>query len=712
MADCPVFCAKDCGGNACPLQATVVDGHVVRIANNPAGAAYLKGCRRGFDLGRERESPERLLKPLIRTGARGSGQFREATWDEALGLVAARLQEVRAQHGPHGVLDLSSAGCTGALHGTLPLMGRFLNLWGGATRLKGSYSIAAAHFVLPYVFGPDWKQTTGLDPATFRHSRMIILWGANVLETRHGAAVTPHLLEAKARGAEIVVIDPRRTATARRAGTWWIPCRPGTDAALMLAVLHVLLAEGLADHPFIARHAAGFDELERYVADRTPAWAAGVCGVPAEEIVRFARAYAAAKPALLLPGYSIQRVFAGEEPFRLAAALQLATGNLGRPGGSTGAPISRLPNPRVGTLPVPEVPGQPILPINDWPGAILGDRGLRAVYSIGGNLLNQGPDIAGNIAAFERLDFAVCHDLFLTPTARHCDVVLPAAHVLEREDIGIPWLGNYLTYAPQAVQPRGQARTDYDILCELAGRMGFEAAFSEGRSAAQWIQHFLDQSEIPDPEAFRRTGLYLAPDQERVGLADFARDPVAHPLGTPSGRVEIGSPAYARDTGFPAIPQWREAPGTAHPLRLVTPKVADRTHSQTAGMPMPPHPLALHPRDAEARGLAEGCLVEVFSDHGRVRVPLRLDPDLMPGVACLVEGAWLDLDPDGIDRAGSANVLTGTAGTEPSRACAMSGVPVEVRRALPGVPGSPCLGTGGHGLDAPQGGAQSQRSGT
>lgn len=679
----PVFCGKDCGGNACPLLATVEGGHVVRIGNNPAAGPYLKGCRRGFGLGRERDAPGRLLRPLIRTGERGSGMFREAGWEEALALVAERLGEIRSRHGPFSVLNLASAGSTGALHGTIPLLSRFLNLAGGATALKGSYSIAAAHFVLPYLFGPDWKSCTGVDPATMRHSRMIILWGGNVLETRHGAAVTAHLLEAKTQGAEIVVIDPRRTTTAARAGTWWLPIRPGTDAALMLGVLHVLLTEGLADRAFIASHAEGFDELEQYVRDCTPAWAETRCGVPAAEIARFARAYAAAKPALLLPGYSIQRVFAGEETFRLAVALQLATGNLGRLGGSTGAPISRLPTPRVGTLPVPSVPHQPILPINDWPDAVLGEAGIKAIYSVGGNMLNQGSDVAKNIRAFQAVDFAVCHDLFLTPTARHCDVVLPAAHTLEREDIGIPWLGNYLTYAPQVLPLPGLVRTDYDILLELADRLGFGEAFTEGRTPAQWIQHFLDASEIPDQDAFRHTGIYLAPDQARVGLAHFAADPAAHPLETPSGRVEVGSASYAQATGFPAIPQWRETlQDPRFPLHLVTPKVAERTHSQTCGEPLADHRLAMHPDDAAVRGLVDGAQVWIASAHGRTCVTLRHEAGLMRGTVSLPEGIWMELGPEGADRAGSANALTGTEGTLPSRACVMNGVPVEVGPAI------------------------------
>ena len=368
MSSIPFFCGKDCGGNACPLLATVENGRVTRVINNPVGGRYIKGCRRGFDLPLEQHAPDRILTPLIRTGPRGSGQFRPAGWDEALSLAANKLAEARAESGPSAVLCRGSAGVIGALHATYAVLGRFMNLFGGCTRLTGNYSIGAAQFILPYLLGKEWM-VSGFDAATMQQAEMIILWGANVLETRQGAEVPQRLVEARQRGAQIVVVDPRRSATVKQTATWWLPCRPGTDAALMLAVLYVLFAENLADRPFMADHSVGFDQLERYVMGRdggepaTPEWAAAICGVAAEEIVRFARAYAAAKPAMLFPGYSIQRVYAGEEPYRLTIALQVATGNFGRRGGSTGSINSMLPAPRVGRLPVPPISPQPSAPV-------------------------------------------------------------------------------------------------------------------------------------------------------------------------------------------------------------------------------------------------------------------------------------------------------------------------------------------------------------
>jgi len=696
MPTYPFFCGKDCGGNACPLLATVEERRVTRVVNNPAAGKYILGCRRGFDLPLEQDAADRILTPLIRTGPRGSGQFRPASWDEALRLTADRLGEIRAAHGPAAVLCRASAGVTGALHATYAVLPRFMHLFGGCTRLTGNYSVGAGQFVLPYLLGKDWTRA-GFDPATMQHAEMIILWGANVLETRQGAEVPARLLEAKARGAQVIVVDPRRSATVRHAATWWLPCRPGTDAALMLAVLHVLLTEGLADRAFIASHSIGFEQLARYVlglddaAPRTPGWAAGICGLPADEIVRFARAYAAAKPAMLFPGYSIQRVYAGEEPFRLAVALQIATGNFGRRGGSTGAINSMLPGPKVGRLPAPAIAPQPALPVVRWPDAILEGRAggypsdIRAIYNLGSNLLNQGADIRKNMRAFTALDFAATHEVFMTPTARFCDVIFPTTTAFEKEDIGIPWAGNYLLYKPQILPPAGQARSDYDALSELADRLGFGPAFTEGRSAADWVQHFIEQSEIPDPVEFRRTGLYLAPDQERAGLADFAADPGRHPLKTPSGKVEIASEMYQRDTGAPAVPTWQPAPADArYPLRLITPKSPHFTHSQGSNLPVlrqrAGHALTVHPLDAGARGLTDGAPARVFNDQGAVRIPVRVSDEVVPGVVSLPEGTWVEMGADGVDAGGAANMLTATAGTTAGRACIMHGVAVEVQR--------------------------------
>jgi len=308
---------------------------------------------------------------------------------------------------------------------------------------------------------------------------------------------------------------------------------------------------------------------------------------------------------------------------------------------------------------------------------------IHAIYNVGTNPIVQGSDVRKGIAAYQSVDFAVSHEMFLTTTARQCDVVLPAAGPLEKEDIGIPWSGNSLLYKAQLLAPRGQARSDYDILCDLSERLGFGPAYSEGRSASDWVRLFIEQSEITDPDEFRRTGIYWGADQERVGLADFTADPRRFPLSTPSGLVEIASQDFARERGGSLIPTWQPAPQDERfPLQLITPKSPRRTHSQGSNIPeireKEAHALELHPQDAAARGIRAGDRVRLFNDTGEAQIVVRLSNDLMPGVACLLEGIWPELDERGIDRAGSSNMFSGTQGTTAGTACIMNGMGVQV----------------------------------
>jgi anaerobic dimethyl sulfoxide reductase subunit A len=673
----------------------VDDGRLVSIVDNPSFSPYMTGCLRGYQMPRVLYAPDRLRKPLIRTGPRARGEFREAEWPEALDLVARRLAELRERHGPTAVLPLGGSGSTrGALHNTGRLAARFLALQGGATWVHSNYSRGALDFVAPYLFG---NAPSAIDAGTLQFSRLIILWGANVADTRLGAETFGYVKEARARGAEIIVVDPRRTATVEQLATRWIPIRPGTDSALMLALLHVLLDQGLVRREFLAKYTIGFEPLEHYVLGgdgelpKTPAWAEALCGVPAASIEDFARIYASASPACLFPGYSIQRTVGGEEAVRLGVVLQAATANIGIPGGSSGAfGWGGLPEPRIGKIPVPPRTGQPSVPVYRWADAVLeGTAGsypsdIRAIYNVGGDFIVQGADVRKNLRAFEKVEFSVCHDLFLTPTARACDVVLPATTFLERNDI-IFSAYDYAFFSNQAVLPQGECRNDYDIFCDLAERLGFLAEFSEGRDEEAWLRRFVAGSEVPDFDEFRRTGIFKGVDQLRVGLSGFVADPVAHPLPTPSGRIEITSERYAADTGFSAWPrpEWLQ-PNCDYPLRLITPKSRFRVHSQHANIAWfvehDPPALWIHPADAGPRGIADREEVLVSSPQGRVRTVARVTEGIMPGVVCLLEGVWPVLDAEGTDIAGSPNMLTSTQPTMPSQASRTHSVLVQVVR--------------------------------
>jgi len=689
----PVACNRDCGGG-CPLLATVEDGRVVRIGNNPAGGPFLRGCPRGFQAARQLYAEERLTRPLVRSGQRGSGQFREVTWQEAVRRVADGLQAVRDKHGDGAILALGGSGsCRGAVHNTGELTARFLNLIGGHVGESNSYSSAAARYVQPVMLGRDMP---GIDPATLQHSELIVLWGANMMDCIMGCEWRARLRQAKKRGVPVIVIDPRRTETARQLGTQWLPVRPGTDSALMLAVLHVLVTEGLVDEPFVAAHAAGFEELRRRVLGRaggpatTPAWAEQVCGTPAAGIVDLARQLGRRKPAALLPGLSIQRTWGGEEAVRLAIALQVATGNLGRLGGSSGAQNwGGLPDPEVGSIPIPPNAASTQIAANDWADAVLrgsagGHPDIHAAVNIGGNYVCQGADVAKSVRAMQSLEFSVCHDLFLTATARQCDVVLPVTHWLERSDI-LFTLANFVLFSHKAAEAPGEARDDYDILADVAEVMGCGDAFTEGKDADAWLRTIVAASEIPDAEEFRRTGIYFGAHQERVGLASFAADPAAHPLRTPSGKVELCGPA-CEAAGLPGVPEARVLPvGETLPLRLITPKARLRVHSQLGALPWfrqrDDRSVWLHPQDAAARAVKDGSLVEVRSEQGRVRCVCRITEDVMPGVVSLTAGIEPEFDEAGRDTAGAANVLTSDRPTLPSRGATILSVSVQVASA-------------------------------
>jgi anaerobic dimethyl sulfoxide reductase subunit A len=709
----PVACNRDCGGG-CPLLATVADGRVTRIVDNPAGGPYLTGCPRGFQAWRQQQAPDRLTVPLVRTGPRGSGQFREASWDEALRLVADGLAAVRERHGDAAILALGGSGsCRGALHHTEDLTARFLNLGGGHVEQTSTYSSAAATYTQPVVLG---TQHAGVDPATLRYSGMIVLWGANLVDCIMGSEWRARVREARRAGTPVVVIDPRRTTTARLLGTEWLPIRPGTDSALMLALLHELVTGGAVDVAFVAAHATGYDALRRRVLGHdgdqrrggrgdgrgggshaagpppgvaaTPEWAEGVCGVPAARIRALAREWARRRPVALIPGLSIQRVLGGEEAVRLAIALQTVTGDLGRRGGSSGGRTwGGLPKPRVGSIPVPPNPAAVGIPANDWADAILRGRSgghpadIRAAYDTGGNYVVQGPDIATNLRAMQALEFSVCHDLFLTTTARSCDVVLPATHWLERDDIVFS-SANYLLFSHRVASAPGQARDDYDIFADLAGALGYGEAFTQGLDASGWLRRFLDDSEVGDPEEFRRTGIFWGADQERVGLAAFAADPLGSPLATPSGRVELAGDACAA-AGLLPVPAARvRTPEPEWPLAFISPKSRLRVHTQLAAIPWfherDDRSLWMHPADAAARGIADGDEVMVTSARGKVRCACRVTDDIMEGVVALLAGIAPSFAEDGCDTAGAANVLTSAEPTLPSRGSGLLSARVEV----------------------------------
>jgi anaerobic dimethyl sulfoxide reductase subunit A len=689
----PVSCNRDCGAG-CPLLARIRTGRIVKVTDNPLRDAHMRGCIRGYQMPRTVYAADRLKTPLLRAGARGSGQFKEISWKEALDRIADKLWEIRDRYGCFAVLPFDGSGsCRGAVHHTGLLARRFFGLYGGFTARHGSYSSAAAAFAEKYVFG---TRTVGFDAPTLAHSKLIILWGANICDTRFSARIESIILERKKAGIPIVAVDPRRSTTVKKLATRWIPICPGTDTALMAALLYVLITDNRLDSQFLDAYTIGFEDLAAYVlgksdgVPKTPRWAQALCGVSARHITDLAGLYAAAKPAALLPGLSIQRSLGGEETFRFAAALQAATGNTGKVGGSSGGEFwEALPVPFFPRMPVPDTSELPVIPVYRWPDAVIeGTAGgypadIKAIYNTGTNFLNQGSDIKKNIRAFEKVDLAVTHDLFLTPTACFSDVVLPVTTFLERDDVVFP-ADNFLFYSGKAVEPLHAARNDYDIFCELAERLGFGQAFSQGRTAGQWLDRFLAESAVDDIDAFKKTGIFRGTGHMRVALKEFIDDPLANPLNTPSGKIEIRSEEFSR-TGFSPVPECRiSTPLPEYPLRLITPHSKYQVNSQNANLSwknaLEAPVLEMNLHDAKTRGLCQGDRVRIASPVGAMEIGIRLTRDIIPGIVCLHQGAWTARDARGVETGCCANMLTSTIPTLPSQGSRTHTVFVQVEK--------------------------------
>jgi anaerobic dimethyl sulfoxide reductase subunit A len=689
----PVSCNRDCL-SGCPLAAVLRNGRLVRITGNALGGRYMRGCLRGHLFHKAAQSPQRLLQPLVRRGARGGGEFQSSSWEEALSLVAEKLQDIGQREGRRSIMRIGGSGsCRGALHNTASLTRRFLALGGGYTDTAGNFSSAAAEYTKPYLFGTS---DIGADVKTLFETELVLLWGFNAADTRFGTETERVFDELRARGVPFVVIDPRRSASVERWQAEWLPIRPGTDAALMEAMLYHMAAEELVDWDAVQRLSVGFTRLLRSLCGtdgrpaRTPEWAEGICGIPAQKIKELTRRFAAAQPAALLPGFSIQRTLGGEEADRLAAALQTAAGNIGVPGGSPGAGRwFQLPAPRCGKLPVPENPSGASVPVYRWADAVLrGTRGgypadARLLYSVGGNYAVQGPDTARSIAALQAAEFVVCHDYFLTDTCRYADVVLPVTTFLERRDIVFTY-SNYLMFSEKVLDPPGEARNDYEIFTDLSELLGYGRQFTAGRSADQWIDHFLHHSEVSDPAGFKQRGIYFGTDQHRVALAAFTADPQAHPLPTPSGKIEFYSPAYAA-AGGPELPRWESRwrpEERGYPLLMITPHEKFRNNSQFDNLPefkeRCDDTLWINPRDAEERGIADGERVTVESAEGVMYGISRVTDGIVAGTVSCTQGAWHRRSAEGAEW--GVNALTSAEPTLPSEGSRTHSIKVEVWR--------------------------------
>lgn len=655
----------------------------------------------------------RLLHPLKRVGARGSGEFSRISWDEALATTAAEINRVRQEYGPESLLYLYSIGDVTWLHNA-GLMENLLARSGGYTGTWGSASGEGAVFAAMTSYGM---------PATSHHrsdllnSRLILLWGWNPAVSVGFDSTNAWLSQARAAGTPIVCIDPRYTDSAAVHATEWVPIRPGTDSAVLIAMAYVVISNNLVPQDYVKKHVSGYDEYKKYVTGetdglpKTPEWASAISGVPAATIHRLATAYAAQRPAALLDSFAPGRTDYGEQFHRAAIALAAITGNIGVSGGhapgsgTLGDGYPRLDLGRYASYRLPQTANPVDAAVGPRPNAgyylrtgemfywggpsaarlnrfavadaILKGRAggypadYKMAYLVNFNYLNQYGNTNKIRRALEQLEFVVVQEQVMTATARYADIILPTSTFLERRDLTNGGVGGFAGITEPAVTPRGEAISHFEIAARLAPALGV-TDFSE-LSADEWVARIA--ADNPD---FTKT---IPPKSQTGDVTETAapficfqaqiENPAQSPFPTPSGKIEIYSAEIAamNQPGLPPIPQYfpgREGPAddlrAEYPLQMVTTHTKRRAHTQFETVDwlreLYPHQITMHVADAAKRGIRDGDTVAVYNRRGRIIIRVCLTERILPGTVDLPQGAWYQPNAAGDDLGGCANVLT------------------------------------------------------
>lgn len=715
---------NNCGGR-CVLRARARAGCVLEIDTDRSNRIpQLRACLKGRAYRRTFFSTERLRYPMKRVGKRGEGRFTRISWDEAISLLVSEWVRIRDAFGPLSRYILMGTGNEAVLRGD-HFLSRLLNLDGGYLRQYNSYSAACVHEISPYIYG-DLMGGHSIDDLL--NTKLLILWGNNPAETFFGTERVQTLTELKQRGVRIIVIDPRESDSAVAFADEWIGIRPSTDGAMANAMAWVLLTENLLDRDFLNRYALGFDAAhmptdvpasescsawllgEKDGIPKTPEWAEEICGVPAQTIRRLARMYAAAKPACLLPGLGLQRTGNGEQTVRALAMLCAMTGNVGIPGGSSGADFGVGGQAFVEFPQLNEMEENPAAiscfmwgrAIDDGPGMRVEPDGLRGVdrlthgikmlFCLASNILiNQHSNINETrriLSDESKCEFIVCSDIFMTSSARWADLVLPAAAVFENDNFTHSWagLGYYLLCNNKVINPPFECRFEWDWMRELACALGYGEAFMEGKpELAQWQDALYKrlkemEPELPSLEAFKAAGGYsYAMPRSYVAYSEQRRDPDAYPFATPSGKIELYSARIAAmgdPASRPAIPRYvpavegfEDALREKYPLQLIGWHTKRRSHSIHDNNPWleeaEPQRLWINPKDAAVRSIADGDMIRVFNERGVCRLPAFLTDRVISGVVAMPQGAWYTPDASGMDVRGCINTLTSTHAPTP-----------------------------------------------
>ncbi len=658
-------CPLDCP-DSCSLAVTVKDGRVTKITGSARNS-----LTRGFICSKVRNFPrhlygeERLTQPLLRSGAKGTAQFSPLDWDAALDLLAERLRDTAAQHGGEAILPLYYGGSNGYLTQDAADTRLFYRL--GASRLARTVCAAPTRSAANGLYG----LMAGVALEDYVHARLIVVWGAN--PSSSGIHLVPIIQEAQARGAKLVVVDPRQTPLAKKADLH-LALRPGTDLAVALAVHGWLFANGAADRAFLSAHTLGADELARRSLPWTCERAAQVAGIAAADLLTLARLYAESSPAVIRCGWGQERNRNGGSATAAILALPAVAGKFGQRGGGY-----TMSNSGAWTISSKHLVGEPTpstrLVNMNRVGALLlaeAEPPVKLLFVYNCNPLMTLPQQEKVRAGLEREDlFTVVYDQVKTDTARYADLLLPATTFLEHHELSRGYGALVLHDSPPVIPPWGAARPNYQVFDELARRLGLVRP-GEVTTPAEWVSGLLASSG---------RGAELRADLDAVGIA--APTCGRHPVqfvdvfpGTPDRKVHLVPPDL--DAEAPqGLYAYLEDPGTAaYPLALISPAMA-RTISSTFGqLHREQVALEIHPQDAAVRQLQNGEAVRVWNEIGEVHCHVRISKELRPGVVMLPKGLWIHHTLNGK----TANALAPDSLTDLAGGACFNDARVEVAR--------------------------------
>lgn len=598
--------------------------------------------------------PDRLQYPLRRAGAKGSGQWQRISWEEAIGEIGQRWRAIIAEHGAEAILPYSYSGTLGLVQ-MGAASGRFWNRL-GASQLDRAICGAAAEFAVRMTLGARHSQPYD----HVQYSKLVIIWGHNPVST--APHFMPFLRAAQRQGTQVVVIDPRRTRTAKGAD-WHIAPKPATDGALALGLAHVIVQENLHDEAWLNAYTVGWPALRARLAQYPPQRVAQITGVPAADIVKLARLYATTQPALIKIADGLQRNRVGGQTVRAICALPALTGQYGQRGGGLGYSVSSYvkwdgralahwqDSPPLGRS----------VNMNRLGAALLGevsDPPLKSLYVFGSNPAAIAPN-AGKVAAgLRRADlFTVVHELFMTDTAVYADIVLPATSQLEHADLHKAYGHTVLSYNAPAIPPLGEAKSNWDVMRLLAAEMGFTEPWLR-QTPDEIIEEVLAATAVNNPlldgitlARLKREGSIPLPLATAVPFADLR-------FPTPSGKVELYCaalvaqgldplPGYeavgddGADDGRPLNGQFPPQMGltliSAAAHHFVTSTFANSAAMvQHEGAPF----VEMHPDDAAARGIVHGDVVVVANGRGWCELTAKITDSVRPGVVASPKGRW------------------------------------------------------------------------